>query len=384
VISRPCFHSDEIIRGKKQGLFLPVPRRSSLDCLSRKKDGNFVRRRPGQTTSRLLILSGYDSSRVMAYDGFRNITIQQLETLIALVEERSFSRASRRVCLTQPSLTKHVKNMEEVLNVRLVNRERAGVSLTPEGKILYDYARKVLHLREEAGERLVRIQDNTAGVIDVQASTIPSTYLLPHVLSDFNKIHPEIRVNVQMADSDESMDAILNSRSEIGVIGKKPQNQKLHAEPLWEDRLVFVVPKGHRLAGRQTLTWAQLADEPFVAREKGSATREVFEHYLRDVLGWTLSRLRVVVELGSSEAVKEAVIAGLGVSMISIHAVARELRAGFLCEVPVENCRIERSFYLIYRQQLAVMRHHQIFLDFVLGHKIQREQPLVQIEIPLP
>ncbi len=310
----------------------------------------------------------------MAYDGFRNITIQQLETLVALVEERSFSRASRRVCLTQPSLTKHVKNMEEVLDVRLVNRERAGVSLTPEGKVLYDYARKVLHLREEAGERLLRIQDNAAGVVDMQASTIPATYLLPHVLGSFSKLHPDIRVNVQMADSDESMDAILNSRSEIGIIGKKPQNPKLQVETLWEDRLVLAVPKGHRFAGRGTVSWAELAEEPFVVREKGSGTREVFENYLRNVLGWTLSRLRIIVELGSSEAVKEAVLAGLGISMISVHAVNRELRAGLFNEVTVENCRIERSFYLIYRRQLALLRHHQIFLDFIRNYKIHQEQ----------
>ena len=308
----------------------------------------------------------------MAYNPFRNITFQQLETLVALVGERSFSRASRRVCLTQPTLTKHVKNMEEDLNVRLVNRERAGISLTPEGKVLYDYARKVLHLREEAAERLIRIQDRTSGVSDIQASTIPATYLLPYVLGSFHKDHPEIRVHVQMADSDESLDAILNAASEIGIIGKSPQNPKLYVETLWEDRLVLAVPKGHRFAGRGTVSWNELAEEPFVVREKGSATREVFENYLRNVIGWTLSRLRIVVELGSSEAVKEAVLAGLGISMISVHAVDRELRSGILCEVPVEDCRIERSFYLIYRRQLALMRHHQIFLDFIRNHPIKR------------
>ncbi|OPY13206.1 MAG: HTH-type transcriptional regulator CysL [Syntrophus sp. PtaB.Bin001] len=318
------------------------------------------------------------ANKIMAYENFKNITIQQLETLVALVEERSFSRASRKVFLTQPSLTKHIKNMEDILNVRLVNRERAGVTLTAEGKILYDYARKLLHLREEAGERLVRIQNDTAGVIDVQASTIPATYILPRVLGDFSNLHPDIRINVQMADSEESMDAIINQRSEIGIIGKKPLNQKLHSEILWEDRLVLAVPKGHHLAGRDMVSWAELLDEPFVIREKGSATREVFEHYLRNMFNWTLSRLRVVVELGSSEAVKEAVIAGLGISMISIHAVERELRSGLLCEVPVENCRIERSFYLIHRRHFALMRHHQIFLDFIRSHKINSGKPFAE------
>ncbi len=314
----------------------------------------------------------------MAFDGFQNITIQQLETLVALVEERSFSRASRRVCLTQPSLTKHVKNMEEALNVRLVNRERLGISLTPEGKILYDYARKLLHLREEAAERLARLQDHAAGTIDVQASTIPGTYILPYILSDFRKLHPDIRVNVQMADSDESIDAILNSQSEIGFIGKNPLNAKLVSESLWEDRLALIAPRGHRLAGRGAATWTEVAEEPFVAREKGSATREIFEQYLREALNWTLGRFRIVVELGSSEAVKEAVIAGLGVSVISVHAVDRELRDGILCEIPIENCRIERPFYLIFRRHLSVMRHHRIFLDFVRGYKIHREQSPAQ------
>ncbi len=265
--------------------------------------------------------------------------------------------------------------MEEVLNVRLVQSGAHGYFPDSGGKGSLRLCTETASYEGKrpgsgwSGLRIIRWCYRHARQYDPQ----PIFSLMSSVISV--KIHPGISgVNVQMADSEESMDAILNQQSEIGIIGKKPLNQKLNVEPLWEDRLILAVPRGHRMAGRGMVTWTELAGEPFVVREKGSATREVFERYLRDALNWTLSRLHIAVELGSSEAVKEAVIAGLGISMISIHAVERELRSGLLYEVPVEDCRIERSFYLIYRRQLSLMRHHQIFLDFVRSHKIHREQ----------
>ena len=182
----------------------------------------------------------------MAYDRFKSITLQQMEALISLVEEGSFSRAAKKMLLTQPALTKNIQNIEDCLDARLVNRSNTGISLTPEGKIIYEYAKQIVKLRNEAREKIITLHENTSGSIYITASTIPATYILPRALSAFREKHSDIRVYIKTADSEEAMNMVLDKGAEIGCIGKKPQNKKLVAEPLWKDRLVLTVPSGHR------------------------------------------------------------------------------------------------------------------------------------------
>lgn len=301
----------------------------------------------------------------MTLEDFRNISLQQLEALLFLVTEGSFSRAAKKMHLSQPSLTKHIANMEAILGMTVVRREKTGAVLTPEGKIVFDLARRILKLRDEAGEKIARMQENEAGDIAIAASTIPATYILPHVLSRFCKAHPGIRITVQSADSEEVLNMILTGEKELGIIGKKPSRGKLEAEPLWQDRLVLTVPAGHRWAGKPSVSLPELMEEPFIVREKGSATQEILERYLKEQANTDLAKFRIAAEFGSSEAVKEAILAGLGVSILSIRAITRELKLQLLKEVPVEDWRIERSFYLILRQPFNVLCHHQLFLDFI-------------------
>lgn len=310
----------------------------------------------------------------MAQDNLRNVTLQQMEALIHLVEERSFSAAAKKMFLTQPSLTKHMKNMEEAICAKIVNRESRGLTLTPEGKILYDYARRILNLREEAREKILRVGGNESGNIYVGASTIPATYILPPLMSEFRRDHPEIRIHVHMGDSEETIEAILNNQSEIGFIGKKPSAGKILARLLWKDRLILAAQSAHPWAKRSYVRLAELSKEPIVAREKGSATREAFEGSLRENGYPGLAGMAVAAELGSSEAVKEAVLAGLGVSVLSAFAVARELRHGLIVEVPLRGCKLERDFYLIHRKHFNMMQHHRIFLDFVVRYRPGHEQ----------
>ncbi len=300
----------------------------------------------------------------MKFDGLKNVTLQQMETLVRLIEERNFSRAAKRMFLTQPALSKHIQNAEASLGAKIVNRGGAGISLTPEGKILYDYARRVLRLREDAGEKILRARGGEAGHVSVGASTIPANYLLPRMLSGFKKRYAGIHVHVQSGDSEEVLEMVLNGEVDIGVIGKRPLSPKVHEEALWDDRLTLVVPAGHRWARKASVTVGELSKEPFVTRERGSGTRQIVEACLRESSG-TAAECSIIAELGSSEAVKEAVIAGLGVSVLSAHAVGRELQHGILRAVPLRDCRIERSFYLIYRRQFDLMRHHRLFLDYV-------------------
>ncbi len=301
----------------------------------------------------------------MSSGHFKSITLQQMEAVISLVEEGSFSRAAKRMSLTQPALTKNIKNAENYLGVLLVNRSNTGASLTPEGKILYTYARRMVKLRNEAKEKILTLNKNIGGNIYMSASTIPSTYILPHVLSAFSKIHPDIRVYIKTADSEEAMNMVLENEVEIGCIGKRPSNRKLKAEPLWKDRLVLAIPRHHRWRKKKSIALSELLDEPFVIREKGSATRELLESCLKESKSISLSQFNICSELGSSEAIKEAVIAGLGVSVISIYAVERELYQGLLFEVPIQSCKMERTLYLIYKRHFDFRPAHKTFIDFL-------------------
>jgi len=306
----------------------------------------------------------------MSYDQFRNITIQQMESLIFLVEEGSFSRAAKRVFLTQPSLTKHIKNLEEAVNAKIVNRENMGISLTTEGKILYDYARRMIKLRDEAREKIVRTRDNNSGNIFVSASTIPATYILPYLLNDFKTLFPDIRAYIQANDSEETLGMILNNQAEIGFIGKKTLNKRLNVQPLWKETLVLAIPGNHPWRKRKCVTLDEISKEPYIIRETGSATRDIMEEYLLKNTDKSLFKFNIVCEMGSSESVKEAIIAGLGISILSIHAIKRELKQGTLIAMPIQNCTIQRYFYLIYKTQLSLMHHHKLFVEFVKSYKL--------------
>ncbi len=294
-----------------------------------------------------------------------DITIQQLEVLMALVEAGSFTRAAAKLSLSQPSLTKRIQNLEEAVGSRLVNRGATGISLTPEGQIIYGYAKRTIRLREDAKERVVRHKAQESGHIYVSASTIPATYILPRLLSRLKHTHPDIRVRMQMHDSEETLQIVLNDQAEMGFIGKEPINKKLVVQRLWKDSLVLAVPFDHPLAKQRTTRTEELAKVPFIIREKGSATRDIVEECLQKQLGTSLSCFNVICEMGSSEAVKEAILAGLGVSILSTFAIKREISQGLLTALHVSDCNMERYFYLVYKKQFPLMMYHKHFLDLV-------------------
>jgi DNA-binding transcriptional LysR family regulator len=309
----------------------------------------------------------------MSADTFKDITIQQMEILIALVETGSFTRAAGKFFLSQPSLTKQIQNLEEAVGSRLVNRGSAGISLTPEGQILHDYARRIVRLREDAKERMARLKEQESGHIYICASTIPATYILPRLLGFLKQSHPDMRVHIQTQDSEETIQIVMDGQAELGFVGKEPSNRKLTAERLWKDRLVLAVPNGHSLAERSVVSIEELAGFPFVVREQGSATRDIVEECLQGHSGTGLSHFNIACEMGSSEAVKEAILAGLGVSILSIFAIERELSQGSLSIVNIGDCPMERYFYLIHKKQFPLMKYHRHFLDTVRNFQPLRE-----------
>ncbi|HPS93800.1 MAG TPA: selenium metabolism-associated LysR family transcriptional regulator [Deltaproteobacteria bacterium] len=308
---------------------------------------------------------------------FRFITLQQLEALVCLVEERSFSRAAKKMSLTQPSLSKHIRNLETFTDSTLIMRTKAGISLSDEGAILYGYARRILKLRDEAKDKLLLSKESVSGLVFAGASTIPATYILPSVLTALRGSHPDIMVHLSPGDSDSVIHMVLAGQVEIGFIGKPVQDRRVFSERIWDDELVLVTKNDLRGKPYREVSVAEIASLPFVIREKGSGTMSMLEEYLKEHHNTSLARFSIVGEMGSSEAVKEAVISGLGLSILSIHAVKREIEQGILIRIPIRGPRIVRSIYMIRKKQFTPLLQHSIFMDTAKAH-----QPCITPGIP--
>jgi len=306
----------------------------------------------------------------MSYDSFKNITFSQLEGLIALIEQGSFTKASERLFISQSALTKQILNLENAVGAKLINRSVNGVTLTPEGRLLYDYAKKVFRLREETKSRLKDLKSRTGGKIFIATSNNPGTYILPRLLSEFRKRYPEILIQISMSGSDEVIQNILDNQGEIGFVGEKVNHKKIVSFPLWKDELVLVAPTESVFLEKRVIDGEMLQRLPLIMREYGSGTRKLIETSLERDLGIRLSKLNVVCEMGSAEAVKEAVAAGLGVSFISIFALKSELSRGLFCTLELKGCSMERYFYLIYKKNIPLQEYHKLFIEFVKLYKV--------------
>jgi len=295
----------------------------------------------------------------MSHDQLQHLTMQQLEALVLLVEERTFARAAKRMNLTQPSISKHIKNLEGLVDAPIIDRGSPGIALTSEGKILLAYARRILRLRDEAREKIVHTQDTTHRHIFVGASTIPGSYILPRALSVLRDRYPQLMVHVRSGDSHEILDMVAADQVEIGFIGRETQDKRFTGEPVWQDTLVLVAGRDHPASGASDIT--QLDGLPFIGREAGSGTRSIIESHLKAASG--ISGLTIISEMGSSEAVKEAVMAGMGVSILSMHAIRRELAQGLLVQVPCAGFPLTRDIFMVCRKQFKRTSHHDLFLE---------------------
>jgi DNA-binding transcriptional LysR family regulator len=301
----------------------------------------------------------------MPYDQFQHLTMQQLEALALLVEERTFARAAQRMGLTQPSISKHIKNLEGLINAPIIDRSRPGIVLTHEGRILHAYARRILRLRDDAREKIVQNRDMSFRHISTGASTIPGSYILPHALSALRDHHPQLIVHIRSGDSQDILEMVAAEQVEIGFIGRGTPDKRFNCEPIWKDTLVLVAVKDHPAARSQDI--ASLADLPFISREIGSGTRSIIETRLKADDRW--SGFNIVSEMGSSEAVKEAVLAGLGVSFLSIHAIRRELSQGLLRRVAWPGSPLSRDIFMVYKKQFKLLPRHDAFMACMRAFK---------------
>ena len=294
------------------------------------------------------------------------MNFRQLELFVAVVDHGSFSAAARESLLTQSTVSQHIAALEEELDVRLLERSRNGIQLTDGGKILLKYARHVvgeLRATQAAIRRFRGLEETT---LRIGVSTIPGGYLVPPVLARLCRQYPNLSVVLLQGDSRETAERIANRELEAGVVGSRFEQRGFTYTPVGRDVICLVAPPGHPWTEKRSITLQDLREGSFIVREPGSGTAKTVAEAL-EAAGVTGDQLRVRAHLGGNEAVKAAVMAGLGVSFLSEIAVRREVERGDLAIVPVKGLRISRRFYLTRRTGRELSAPVAAFWDLMLS-----------------
>ena len=290
--------------------------------------------------------------------------LRQLEIFAKVAELGSFSRAAQALFLTQPTVSEHIRTLEDELGVRLLDRLGRGAAVTKGGALLLGYAQRMLALAREARQAMESFQGRMSGDLHVGASTIPGEYILPALIGRFKEKFPDIAITLLIGGSQAVNDWVLEGRAEIGVVGARPGHRALEHRELLPDQITLIVGAGHPWQGRTHVTLEELRGEPLLLREQGSGTRAALERAL-EAAGADLSAFRVVGEMGSTQAIKQAVKAGVGVSLISSRAVEEECRAGSVWCLRVAGLQIDRAFYLVTHRERSRSPLAEAFRAFV-------------------
>jgi DNA-binding transcriptional LysR family regulator len=279
---------------------------------------------------------------------------------VAVAQAQSFRRAAERLHTSQPALSQHVRELEEELAVRLLDRLRRNVHLTDAGRLLLDHAQRVFATLGSAREVIGELKGLQRGSLLIGASTTPGIYVLPRVIGAFRQRHPSISVNFRIANSRIIEDRIRANEFDLGVVGGHglaPGEECLAVGLV--DELVLIVWPRHPWAQRREIRPAELNAVPLLIREEGSATRQVTERALQHA-GVTQ---RVAMELDHTEAIKQAVMAELGVAFVSMYTIRGELAAHTLHAVRLRGVPIHRHFHVIHNEARALPVSAKAFLQ---------------------
>jgi DNA-binding transcriptional LysR family regulator len=293
--------------------------------------------------------------------------IRKLEAFCKVVELKSFTRAAERILLSQPTVSEHVRSLEEELGQKLLDRLGREVEPTPVGSLFYGYARKILKTRQEAVQAVEQFSGKLIGRITVGSGTIPGTYVLPELIGRFRLQYPSIKTTLCISSSQNISEKVLDGELDFGVVGAKWTEKGLDWTEMFSDELTLAVYPGHPWALKKSVALEALVQEPFIMREPGSGTRKVFAKILEEH-GLKESELQEVAEIGSTAAIKEAVKAGIGISVLSKYAVQNDVDCGRLKAVGIQGHELKRSFYLIQRKNRAISPVASVFLEYLCGN----------------
>ncbi len=271
----------------------------------------------------------------------------------------SFTRAASDLSISQPAVSIQVKELERSLDTTLLIRMRSGVSLTDTGETVYDYTRRIFTLADEMTNAIQDLTGLESGRLTIGSSTTPGEYILPFAIGKFRERYPKVEVSLSISNTRNVIDQIMSRELDLGMAGAPVDIRGLASFLYVNDEVVLVTAPTHPLARRRRLTVQDVVDEPFLMREAGSATRRAAEEHFASIG----ARVRVVMELGSNEAVKRAASAELGLGVVSKFSVGPDVAAGYLKVLSVQGWRCERPLTVFYRDDTHISAVQRAFLS---------------------
>ena len=288
---------------------------------------------------------------------------KQLEAFVAVVDYGSFSEAARRLYLTQPTISAHIRSLEEELHSRLILRTTKKTTVTTRGYQLYDSAVRMLEIRNNLLENFTGSQKH---MIDLAASTIPSSYLLPELLAGFGTSHPDIYFHSIQTDSEEAIHRVLDGTVDLALVGQNTGDDSCIFTPFCQDTLVVAAPvTEHYLKLKEkSAEFQEFLRDPIIIREKGSSTKKEMDLFLEKI-GVTPSELNVIARMNNLESIKKSIVNGLGISILSARSVTDLEKTKQILLFPLEESVHERSFYIVYSKNRILKPHVRQFMHYV-------------------
>lgn len=283
--------------------------------------------------------------------------VNQLEVLVTVARERSFSRAAEVLNRTQPAISQAIRRLETEIGEKLFDRSSKDGTLTFAGEVLLNYAKQMLYLRRHAHQAITEMRDLSHGKVSISANEHTVFYLLP-VIEKFRSLHPLIKIEVQRGVASRIPNQITAREVELGVISFTPQDASLRSVKVMKDQLVLVVSPAHNLSGQSEVSIRDLKDEKFIAHNAPSPyRRKVIESFEKHK-----TKLNIVIELPSLEAIKLMVETGVGVALVPRLTAAAEIRSGRLCALSVREMKLERNLNIVYRRNSELSHAAKAFL----------------------
>lgn len=297
---------------------------------------------------------------------------KQLEAFVAVVDYGSFSEAARRLYLTQPTISAHIRSLEDELHMKLIIRTTKKTTVTAKGYQLYDSAVRMLDIRNNLLENFTGAHKH---MIDLAASTIPSSYLLPELLAAFGKAHPDVYFHSVQSDSAESISRVLDGTVDLALVGQNTRDESCVFLPFCYDELVLATPVTDRYLSLyshlpdEPVSFRDFAKDPIIIREKGSGTKKEMDLFL-EKNGIIPGNLNVVARMNDLESIKKSIVNGLGISILSSRSVTDLLKTKQILVFPLGEPTHKRSFYIVYSKNRILKPYVKQFIQFVRDYYI--------------